>query len=113
MAGIPGELYEAAEMDGSGVWRRIWHVMLPQLRPVIGLLLLVQLISTIQVFTEPYLFTGGGPQNATMTVLLLIFRYAFQNGEYGQAAALTTLMVLTLAVLSAVYLRATRSWSRT
>ncbi|MFJ6567945.1 carbohydrate ABC transporter permease [Streptomyces sp. NPDC091292] len=111
MVGIPGELYEAAEVDGAGIRRRIWHVMLPQLRSVIGLLLLVQLINTVQVFTEPYVFTGGGPDNATLTVLLLIFRYAFQDGEYGQAAALSFLMVLTLALLSAVYLRATRSWS--
>ncbi|WP_405680238.1 carbohydrate ABC transporter permease [Streptomyces sp. NBC_01238] len=111
MVGIPGELYEAAEVDGAGIWRRIWHVMLPQLRSVIGLLLLVQLLNTVQVFTEPYLFTGGGPENSTLTVLLLIFRYAFQDGEYGQAAALSFLMVLALALLSAVYLRATRSWS--
>ncbi|WIY79885.1 carbohydrate ABC transporter permease, partial [Streptomyces anulatus] len=111
MVGIPGELYEAAEVDGAGIWRRIWHVMLPQLRSVIGLLLLVQLINTVQVFTEPYVFTGGGPENSTLTVLLLIFRYAFQDGEYGQAAALSFLMVLALALLSAVYLRATRSWS--
>lgn len=111
MVGIPGELYEAAEVDGAGIWRRIWHVMLPQLRSVIGLLLLVQLINTVQVFTEPYVFTGGGPEKSTLTVLLLIFRYAFQDGEYGQAAALSFLMVLALALLSAVYLRATRSWS--
>ncbi|MFH8519167.1 carbohydrate ABC transporter permease [Streptomyces gelaticus] len=111
MVGIPGELYEASEVDGAGIWRRIWHVMLPQLRSVIGLLLLVQLINTVQVFTEPYVFTGGGPENSTLTVLLLIFRYAFQDGEYGLAAALSFLMVLTLALLSAVYLRATRSWS--
>ncbi|WP_329161692.1 sugar ABC transporter permease [Streptomyces anulatus] len=111
MVSIPGELYEAAEVDGAGIWRRIWHVMLPQLRSVIGLLLLVQLINTVQVFTEPYVFTGGGPENSTLTVLLLIFRYAFQDGEYGQAAALSFLMVLALALLSAVYLRATRSWS--
>ncbi|MER7173236.1 carbohydrate ABC transporter permease [Streptomyces mesophilus] len=112
MVSVPGELYEAAEVDGAGIWRRIWHVMLPQLRPVIGLLLLVQLINTVQVFTEPYVFTGGGPENATLTVLLLIFRYAFQDGAYGQAAALSFLMVLALAALSAVYLRATRSWSK-
>ncbi|MFD7719863.1 carbohydrate ABC transporter permease [Streptomyces sp. NPDC059814] len=111
MVGIPGELYEATEVDGAGVWRRIWHVMLPQLRSVIGLLLLVQLINTVQVFTEPYIFTGGGPENSTLTVLLLIFRYAFQDGDYGQAAALSFLMVAALALLSAVYLRATRSWS--
>lgn len=113
MVGIPGELYEAAEVDGAGIWRRLWHIMLPQLRPVIGLLLLVQLINTVQVFTEPYVFTGGGPENSTLTVLLLIFRYAFQDGAYGQAAALSFLMVLALALLSAVYLRATRSWSKT
>ncbi|MEV0272712.1 sugar ABC transporter permease [Hamadaea sp. NPDC050747] len=112
MVGIPAELYEAAESDGAGIWKRIWHVMLPQLRPTIGLLLLMQLISTIQVFTEPYVFTGGGPRDSTVTVLLLIFRYAFQNGAYGQAAALSFLLAIALAVLSAVYLRATRSWSR-
>ncbi|RMB82112.1 carbohydrate ABC transporter permease [Streptomyces shenzhenensis] len=111
MVGIPGELYEAAEVDGAGVRRRVWHVLLPQLRSVIGLLLLVQLLNTVQVFTEPYVFTGGGPESATLTVLLLIFRYAFQDGAYGQAAALSCLMVIVLALLSAVYLRVTRTWS--
>ncbi|MBB5790532.1 ABC transporter permease subunit [Jiangella mangrovi] len=111
MVGIPQELYEAAEIDGANLWQRIWHVMLPQLRTVIALLLLWQLINTVQVFTEPYVFTGGGPQNATTTVLLLIFRYGFQQGNYGQAAALAFLLALALALLSAVYLRATRSWS--
>ncbi|MGW7682046.1 carbohydrate ABC transporter permease [Kribbella sp. NPDC054772] len=111
MTGVPTELYEAAESDGAGIWRRIWHVLLPQLRPVIGLLLLLQLIGTIQVFTEPYIFTQGGPDDATLTVLLLIFRYAFQDGRYGQAAALSVLLAIVLAVLSAVYLRLTRSWS--
>ncbi|WP_116952392.1 carbohydrate ABC transporter permease [Jiangella endophytica] len=112
MVGIPQELYEAAEIDGANLWQRIWHVMLPQLRTVIALLLLWQLINTVQVFTEPYVFTGGGPQNATTTVLLLIFRYGFQQGNYGQAAALAFLLALALALMSAVYLRATRSWSK-
>ncbi|HEY9413945.1 MAG TPA: sugar ABC transporter permease, partial [Pseudonocardia sp.] len=112
MVGVPAELYEAAEIDGASTWQRIWHVMLPQLRPVIGLLLMLQLITTVQVFTEPYVFTGGGPQNSTVTVLLLIFRYAFQNGNYGQAAALSLLLAIALAALSAVYMRATRSWSQ-
>jgi ABC-type sugar transport system permease subunit len=111
MTGIPAELYEAAETDGASMWRRIWHIMLPQLRPVIGLLLLLQLLSTVQVFTEPYIFTQGGPDNSTVTVLLLIFRYAFQDGEYGQAAALSVLLAIVLAVLSAIYLRLTRSWA--
>ncbi|MFC6355543.1 carbohydrate ABC transporter permease [Luethyella okanaganae] len=112
MSGVPTELYEAAELDGAGIFTRIWHVMLPQLRPVIGLLLLMQLISTMQVFTEPYVFTGGGPQDATVTVLLLVFRYAFVFGNYGQAAALSLLLAVVLGILSAVYLRATRSWGK-
>ncbi|GAA0953563.1 sugar ABC transporter permease [Nonomuraea longicatena] len=111
IVGVPSELYEAAQMDGASIRARIWHITLPQLRPVIGLLLLMQLINTMQVFTEPYVFTGGGPENATLTVLLLIFRYAFQDGEYGQAAALSFLLAIVLGVLSAGYLRATRSWS--
>lgn len=111
IVGIPSELYEAAQMDGASIRSRIWHITLPQMRPVIGLLLLMQLINTMQVFTEPYVFTGGGPENATLTVLLLIFRYAFQDGNYGQAAALSFLLAIVLGLLSAVYLRATRSWS--
>lgn len=112
IAGIPSELYEAAELDGAGIFSRIWHVMLPQLRPVIGLLLLLQLINTMQVFTEPYVFTGGGPQDATVTVLLLVFRYAFQYGNYGVASALSLLLAVALGILSVLYLRVTRSWSK-
>ena len=70
--------------------------------------LILQLIATAQLFTEPFLFTGGGPANATMTVLLLIYRYAFQNslgGDYGMAAALSLMLAVFLAVFSAVYYR--------
>ena len=61
---------------------------LPQLRGVLFLTLILQMIGTAQLFTEPLLFTGGGPANSTMTVLLLIYNYAFQNslgGDYGMA----------------------------
>ncbi len=109
---VKPELYEAAEIDGSGIWRRIWHVTLPQLRGVILALILLQLIGTLQVFTEPYVFTGGGPDNATVTVLMQIYSYAFQYGDYGAATALSFLLALALAVVSAVYLVATRRWSK-
>jgi multiple sugar transport system permease protein len=75
-------------------------------------LLLLQLIGTFQVFAEPYLFTGGGPNNATVTVLMLIFRYAFVNGNYGMATALSLLLAIVLGIVSLVYLRITRGWSR-
>jgi multiple sugar transport system permease protein len=66
------------------------------------------------VFIEPYLFTSGGPNNATLTVLLLIYNYAFGNslgGDFGKATALSLMLAGFLVVFSLVYLRATRSWS--
>lgn len=108
---IPPELYEAAEVDGARILRRVWTVVLPHLRGTILLMLLLQLIGTLQVFTEPFVMTDGGPQNATITVLLLIYRYAFVDGDYGSAAALSLLLAVALSLLSAVYLWATRRWS--
>jgi multiple sugar transport system permease protein len=111
---VPVELYDAASVDGAGVLRKVWHVTLPQLRGVLLVTLILQIIGTAQVFLEPFLFTGGGPANATMTVLLLIYKYAFQNslgGDYGAATALSLMLALFLAVLSAVYFRLTRSWA--
>ena len=111
---VPPELYDAAEVDGASIWHKIRHVTLPHLRGVLLITLILQIIATSQVFLEPFLFTGGGPANATMTVLLLIYKYAFQNsigGDYGAATALSLMLAAFLAVLSAVYFRLTRSWS--
>jgi multiple sugar transport system permease protein len=113
LTGIRAELYDAAEVDGAGLWRKIWHVTLPQMRHILLITLILQIIATFQVFTEPYLMTSGGPQNATTTILLQIYDYAFRFGDYGAATALSLLLAVFLAVLSAVYFRLTRSWSTT
>jgi len=113
LAGLSSELYDAAEVDGAGVWRKVWHVTLPQLRNVLLITLILQVIATFQVFTEPYLMTEGGPQGSTATVLLQIRDYAFRFNDYGAATALSVLLALFLAVLSAVYFRVTRAWSTT
>ena len=84
------------------------------LRNVLFVTLILQLIATAQLFTEPLLFTGGGPANSTLTVLLLIYRYAFQNslgGDYGMAAALSLMLAAFLAVFTAGYYWLTRRWS--
>ncbi|USX54668.1 carbohydrate ABC transporter permease [Lentzea sp. HUAS12] len=114
LAGVPAEQYEAAEIDGAGIWRKVWHVTLPRLRGVLLVTFILQIIGTAQVFLEPFLFTGGGPAGSTTTVLLLIYDYAFASslgGDYGAATALSIVLAAVLAVLSAVYLRVTRSWS--
>ncbi|GAA1672836.1 sugar ABC transporter permease [Glycomyces endophyticus] len=113
LATVRTELYEAAEIDGAGIWRRIWHITLPQLRNVIFVMMLLQLIGTFQIFTEPFLFTGGGPNNATQTILLKIYNYAFVNGDFGAATALSVLLALFLGLLSVVYYFVTKRWSTT
>ena len=109
---VPPELYEAAEMDGAKVVRRFWHITLPQMRGIMLLMMLLQIIGTMQVFTEPFVMTGGGPVNRTTTILMLIYNYAFQQGDYGKATALSLLLAVVLTIVSAVYLRLTRSWSK-
>ena len=116
LVSVRPELYDAADVDGASIRQKIVNITLPQLRSVLLLTLILQLIATAQVFTEPLLFTGGGPNNATLTVLLLIYRYAFQNslgGDYGLAAALSLMLAAFLAVFTIGYYRLTRSWSET
>lgn len=111
---VPPELYDAAEVDGANVWKKIWHATLPQLRGVLFIMLILQIIATAQIFLEPFLFTGGGPSNATVTVLMLIYRYAFQNslgGNYGEATALSVMLAIVLALLSFAYFKVTERWS--
>ena len=112
---VPPELYDAVEVDGAGLWGKIWHVTLPQLRGVIFVMLILQIIGTVQVFLEPKLFTDGGPNNATITVLLLIYKYAFQNSlgaHYGEATALSLMLAAVLGILSFFYFKLTNRWSQ-
>jgi multiple sugar transport system permease protein len=114
LTGVNRELYEAASVDGASLRQKIWYVTLPQLRGVLLVTMILQIIGTAQVFLEPFLFTSGGPANSTLTVLLLIYDYAFGNslgGDYGSATALSLMLAVFLALFSLFYLRATRSWS--
>ena len=116
LTSVSPDLYDAAEVDGASIRAKIWHVTLPQLRGILFITLILQIIATAQVFLQPFLFTGGGPVNATTTILLLIYQYAFTNslgGAYGQATALSLMLAVFLAVLSIVYFRVTARWSDT
>jgi len=107
---IPGELYEAADLDGAGLWGKIWHVTIPQTRMVLSLMLLLQIVATMQEFTNVYLLTGGnGPENSTMTVVYMVYQYGFRYNNFGSAAALGLFLLLVLAVFSGVYTRLSRN----
>lgn len=108
LQGVPAHLYDAAEVDGANVWRKLWHITLPQIRGVMLLLFVLQIIGSMQVFTEPFTMTGGGPVHATTTVLLLIYTYAFQDGSFGKASAAGVLLFLALASFSLLYFWLTR-----
>ena len=109
LSNFPLQLYEAAEIDGAGILHRLLYVTLPQLKPIMLIMLILQLLFTFQVFQEPFVMTGGGPNNSTMTILYMVYRYAFTYFEFGKASALGTLLFAFLALLSAVYLRLARS----
>src|SRR3954468_16294866 len=114
LVSVPAELYDAAEVDGASVLRKVWHVTMPQLRGVLLITLILQVIGTVQVFLEPFLFTNGGPNHATETVMLHVYNLAFASlgNDFGQATALSLMLAVFLGVLSLVYFRATRSWSQ-
>jgi multiple sugar transport system permease protein len=105
---IPSDLYEAAELDGAWLLRRVWHVTVPQTKLILLVMLLLQIVATMQVFIEPYLLTGGGPENATVTVAYLMYQWAFSFGNFGGGGALGLMLMLVLMVFSAVYLRVSR-----
>jgi multiple sugar transport system permease protein len=102
LQGIPGELYDAAEIDGAGIGRRIWHVTVPQTRLILSLMLMLQVVATMQVFLEPYILTGG--QSGTTTVVYLIYQYAFAFNNYGSAAALGIMLLIVLVGFAGAYL---------
>jgi multiple sugar transport system permease protein len=97
--GIPRHLYESARVDGAGWWTQFVHITLPQLSGIIFLIMVVEIISCFQVFTEAYLMTNGGPLDSTLFYNLQLYFKAFQDYEMGTASAMAwILFVLTMAV---------------
>ncbi|MDG4801076.1 sugar ABC transporter permease [Micromonospora sp. WMMD980] len=105
---IPGELYEAAEIDGAGVWRRIVNVTIPQTRLILALLAMLQIVATMQLFIEPLILANGaGTQDSATSVAYLIYQHGFFQNDLNGAAALGVIMLVVLAGFSAVYVRLT------
>jgi ABC-type sugar transport system permease subunit len=102
LQGVPQELYEAASMDGATKWRQIWHVAIPALRPVIYFVITITIIRSMQLFEQPFIMTNGGPLNATLSIVMLLYRHAFVNLEFGYGSAIATFLLVVLVVLSLV-----------
>lgn len=104
LKGIPTSLYEAATIDGAGPGRRFWNVTLPMLSPLLFYNLVMGIIGSFQVFTQAYVMTGAGPNNATLFYVLQLFRQAFEFHNMGYASALAwILFVICLGLTLVVF----------
>lgn len=110
MQSIPGELYEAAAMDGAGSVRQFFKITLPLLSPTIFFNLVLSIIATFQSFTSAFVATNGGPLDSTLFLVLYIYRQAFEFFHMGYAAALAWVLFAIILVLTLVLLRSQKFW---
>jgi raffinose/stachyose/melibiose transport system permease protein len=113
LAAVPIELEEAAALDGAGRWNRFWHIVLPTLKPAVGIATTLMLIQGLRVFDQIMALTGGGPAGATQTLATEIYQQTIVFGKYGFGAALALLLSVMILVLSGVQQLATRDRSTT
>ncbi|HEY9781865.1 MAG TPA: sugar ABC transporter permease [Leptolyngbyaceae cyanobacterium] len=101
---IPEDVYEAAIMDGANWWDKFIYITLPFLKPVTFFVVVMGIIGTFQLFDQSYIFSRGtgGPDNSTLTVVLLIYQYAFKNLDIGYAAALALMLALVIAIVTLI-----------
>ncbi|BAY93163.1 MULTISPECIES: carbohydrate ABC transporter permease [unclassified Tolypothrix] len=104
---IPQSLYEAAELDGANGWQKFIHVTIPILKPVTFFVVAMGIIGTFQLFDQSYIFSGGtgGPNNATLTVVLLIYQAVFRNLQMGYAAAIAFLLAAIIIAITLIQQR--------
>lgn len=93
---IPVDVYEAARIDGAGWWRTMRSITLPLLRPTIALLLVLSVTGSLLAFEQFYLLTGGGPDNSTVSVVMVLYRQAFRLLDLGVAAAMSVVVLVAL-----------------
>ena len=110
LQGIPSEFYEAAEVDGATWWTRLWHITIPLMTPALFFQLVTGLIAALQVFTQPYVMTQGGPNDATLFYVLYLYRNAFQYFKMGYASALAWVLFFYILVLTLLIFRSAGGW---
>ncbi len=102
LQGVPRSLLEACEIDGGGAWTKFWKITMPMLSPVLFYNILMGIIGGFMTFTNTYIMTGGGPNNSTLFISYLVYRYAFQYNKFGYASALAWVVFAVLAVITVV-----------
>lgn len=108
---VPRELYEAAEIDGAGIWGRLWHVTIPILSPVIFFNLIMSIIWVLQVLDIPYIMTpNGGPARSTEFIAMYLYDNGFRFLRMGYASAIAWIMLLVILALTGVAFWSSKRW---
>ena len=107
---VPAQLYEACEIDGGGSIRRFRHITLPLMTPIIFYNMVMAIIATMQTFTQVYIMTAGGPNNASLFFSLHLYRTAFRFGQMGYAAAMSWILFLIIAILTLIVFKTSGKW---
>lgn len=110
LQGVPTTLYDAASIDGAGSWARLRHVTLPMITPIIFYQVVVGMIGALQVFTEPFVMTEGGPANATLFYVLYLYRNAFEYFKMGKASAMAWILALIIIALTVILFKSSNRW---
>jgi multiple sugar transport system permease protein len=114
LAGLPRDPIEAAMVDGAGAWNRFRYVVLPELWPILGAVLVLRAMDALQLFDEVYVLTGGGPGRLTSVINLYLYQFGFSQFAIGQTSAAVIVVVVFLSVmafLGLVIVRQRRRWT--
>jgi len=102
---IPADLYEASKIDGASFWQEVWHITLPQVRPVLVAVTLLLVIWGLNAITLIYAITQGGPANLSLITPIQIYQLAFTSFQFNEAAALSVLFFIVAAIIVAIYIK--------
>jgi multiple sugar transport system permease protein len=102
---------EAAIVDGAGPWQRFTRITLPLLSPTIFFLIVINTISAFQIFAEPKVLTGGGPGDASRTIVQYIYDLAFGSFDLGYASTVGITLLIVLIVLTGIQFRLSKRWT--
>lgn len=108
LSSIPGDLYEAAELDGANAWQRFWTITLPMMRSSIGAIIALGLIFTLQQFDLFAAITSGGPNNSSNVTQYWAWDMSFRQYDFAKGATISVIMIVFVMIASVVYVRSTR-----
>jgi len=105
LQGIPAELYESSSLDGANTWKRFLHITLPQLKPILISIAMLDVVWSIQFFAVIWMLTGGGPIHVTETLSIYIYKLAFNGSKYALASTAAVIALIVCVILAIFYVK--------